>query len=78
MPFGDYAALAGAIRPETRLLLAETPGNPFLRVLDVDCTPEQRRPLGVADSLACLALGVEDAQDLIADLDQGRRTLYAV
>jgi cystathionine gamma-synthase len=36
VPCGDYAALEDAIRPETRVLLSETPTNPFLRVLDVE------------------------------------------
>ncbi len=36
VPFGDYAALEAAIQPNTRLLLSETPTNPYLRVLDVE------------------------------------------
>ncbi len=36
VPFGDYAALEAAIRPETRLLFSETPSNPYLRVLDLE------------------------------------------
>lgn len=35
VPMGDYAALEAAIRPETRLLVSETPTNPYLRVLDL-------------------------------------------
>lgn len=34
---GDYAALEAAIQPNTRLLVSETPTNPYLRVLDVEC-----------------------------------------
>jgi cystathionine beta-lyase/cystathionine gamma-synthase len=33
---GDHAALAGAIRPETRLVFAETFTNPLVRAQDVD------------------------------------------
>ena len=33
---GDYTALEAAIRPNTRLLLSETPTNPYLRVLDLE------------------------------------------
>ena len=33
---GDYAALENAIRPETRLLISESPTNPYLRVLDLE------------------------------------------
>lgn len=36
VPLGDYVALETAIRPNTRLLLSETPTNPYLRVLDVE------------------------------------------
>lgn len=36
VPLGDYEALETAIRPTTRLLLSETPTNPYLRVLDVE------------------------------------------
>lgn len=35
-----------------------------------DCSKEERRQLGISDNLVRLALGIEDAQDLIADLDQ--------
>jgi cystathionine gamma-synthase len=33
---GDYKALEAAVRPETRLLLSETPTNPYLRILDLE------------------------------------------
>lgn len=36
VPLGDYTALEAAIRPETRLLVSETPTNPYLRVLDLE------------------------------------------
>ena len=32
--------------------------------------PEQRAALGISDTLIRLSVGVEDADDLIADLDQ--------
>jgi cystathionine gamma-synthase len=32
---GDYEALEAAIRPNTRVLLSESPTNPYLRVVDV-------------------------------------------
>jgi cystathionine gamma-synthase len=35
-----------------------------------DITPEQRRDLGITDSLVRFSCGIEDADDLIADLDQ--------
>jgi cystathionine gamma-synthase len=40
-----------------------------------DRTPEERRALGITDSLVRLACGIEDADDLLADLD---RALAAV
>jgi cystathionine beta-lyase/cystathionine gamma-synthase len=35
-----------------------------------ELAPEERQELGIRDNLVRLALGVEDAPDLIADLDQ--------
>jgi cystathionine beta-lyase/cystathionine gamma-synthase len=35
-----------------------------------DYTPEFRKALGITDNLVRLALGLEDIDDLIADLDQ--------
>ncbi len=35
-----------------------------------DMTPEQRRDLGITDSLVRFSCGIEDPDDLIADLDQ--------
>lgn len=36
VPMGDYEALEQAIRPETRLIVSESPTNPYLRVLDLE------------------------------------------
>ena len=47
VPLGDYAALEAAIRPETRLLVSETPTNPYLRILDVERFAEIARRRGV-------------------------------
>jgi cystathionine gamma-synthase len=35
VPMGDYEALENAIQPNTRLLLSESPTNPYLRTLDL-------------------------------------------
>ncbi len=35
VPVGDYEALEASIRPSTRLILSESPTNPYLRVVDV-------------------------------------------
>ncbi|GAB4535000.1 MAG: PLP-dependent aspartate aminotransferase family protein [Anaerolineales bacterium] len=36
VPMGDYEALETAIQPNTRLLISESPTNPYLRVLDLE------------------------------------------
>ena len=36
VPMGNYQTLEDAIRPETRLLISESPTNPYLRVLDME------------------------------------------
>ena len=36
VPAGDYAALEAALQPNTRLLISESPTNPYLRVLDLE------------------------------------------
>jgi len=35
-PMGDYEALEGAIQPNTRLIISESPTNPYLRVVDLE------------------------------------------
>ncbi|MBI4314849.1 MAG: aminotransferase class I/II-fold pyridoxal phosphate-dependent enzyme, partial [Chloroflexi bacterium] len=35
VPMGDMAVLEAAIRPATRLIISESPTNPYLRVLDL-------------------------------------------
>ena len=40
-----------------------------------DCELEERLRLGITDNLVRLALGIEDTQDLIADLDQALRSV---
>jgi len=53
IPFGDFAALEAAIRPETRILFSETPSNPYLRVLDVERFAEIGRRRGLITVLDC-------------------------
>ena len=36
VPMGDYQALEDAIRPETRVIISESPTNPYLRVVDLN------------------------------------------
>ena len=46
-PSGDVDAIARALRPNTRLILAETPTNPFLRCIDLAELAAIARPRGV-------------------------------
>lgn len=36
VPMGDYDALEAAIQPNTRILISESPTNPYLRTLDLE------------------------------------------
>lgn len=36
VPIGDYRALAAAIQPNTKVILSESPTNPYIRVLDLE------------------------------------------
>ncbi len=36
VPMGDYAAIEAAIQPNTKVILSESPTNPYLRVLDLE------------------------------------------
>ena len=48
----------------------ETIAGPPATTSHVECTPEQRAELGIPESLVRYSVGIEDADDLIADLDQ--------
>jgi cystathionine gamma-synthase len=37
VPIDQPKALAAAVRPNTRLIFAETPTNPYLRIIDLEC-----------------------------------------
>lgn len=43
VPIGDYAAIEEAVQSNTRLILSESPTNPYLRVLDLDQVVEVAR-----------------------------------
>lgn len=47
VPVGDYAALETAIRPDTALILSESPTNPYLRVVDLPRLVEIARQHGL-------------------------------
>jgi len=43
VPAGDYQAITEAIRPTTRLLVSESPTNPYNRIVDME-TLRRHRP----------------------------------
>ena len=53
VPMGDYQAMADAVRPETVLIMSESPTNPYLNIADVDEVvriAHERGVLSVIDS----------------------------
>ena len=36
VPFGNYAAIDGAVRPKTKFIISESPTNPYLNIFDLD------------------------------------------
>jgi len=51
VPIDNPSALASALRPNTRLVLAETPTNPYLRIMDLEKLVELARPRGILTAL---------------------------
>lgn len=47
VPMGDYEALEAAIRPNTKVILSESPTNPYLRVLDLRMLVDIARKYGL-------------------------------
>jgi cystathionine gamma-synthase len=47
VPMGDFAALEAAIQPNTRLIVSESPTNPYLRVVDLPRLVEIARRHGI-------------------------------
>ena len=71
VPMGDLDALIAEIRPNTRLVMTETPTNPYLRVLDLPRLAEvahQRGLLTVIDATfgtPCNIRPLEHGMDLV-------------
>jgi cystathionine gamma-synthase len=59
--FAHLAANLGAV---------ETVAGPPATTSHVECTPEERRALGIPEGLIRYSVGIEDADDLVADLEQ--------
>ncbi len=53
----------------------ETVVGPPVTTSHVECTPEERARAGIPESLIRYSAGIEDAEDLIADLDQALAAL---
>ena len=51
VPIDDGEALAGAIRDNTRLIFAESPTNPYLRVMDLSRLVELARARGIITAI---------------------------
>jgi cystathionine beta-lyase/cystathionine gamma-synthase len=76
---GDRARVFAFLNRLRLCLLATTLGDIYTELLYPAMsshrmlTPEQRVAIGISDALIRLSAGIEDAQDLIADLDQALR-----
>lgn len=64
LPRLRYAHLAANLGP------VETVAGPPAVTSHVECTPEERAALGIPESLVRYSVGIENADDLIADLAQ--------
>jgi cystathionine gamma-synthase len=64
LPRLRYAHLAA------NLGAVETVAGPPAATSHVECTPEERAALGIPEGLIRYSVGIEDTQDLIADLEQ--------
>jgi cystathionine gamma-synthase len=64
LPRLRYAHLAA------NLGAVETIAGPPATTSHVECTPEEREALGIPESLVRYSVGIEDTEDLIADLEQ--------
>jgi cystathionine gamma-synthase len=47
VPMGDLTALEAALQPNTRMIVTETPTNPYLRVADLPALAALARPRGI-------------------------------
>ena len=64
LPHLRYAHLAA------NLGAVETVAGPPATTSHVECTPKEREALGIPEGLIRYSVGIEDTQDLIADLEQ--------
>ena len=67
LPRLRYAHLAANLGP------VETVAGPPATTSHVECTPEEREELGIPEGLVRYSVGIEDVEDLMADLSQALR-----
>ncbi len=67
LPRLRYAHLAANLGP------VETVAGPPATTSHVECTPQEREALGIPEGLVRYSVGIEDASDLMADLEQALR-----
>ena len=71
--FEDAARVLARLKLARRaanLGAVETVAGPPATTSHVECTPEERRAMGIPESLIRYSVGIEDVEDLKADLDQ--------
>lgn len=61
LKYANRAANLGAV---------ETTYGPARTTSHVECTPEERKAMGIPDGLVRISVGIEDTDDLVADLEQ--------
>ena len=61
LQFANRAANLGAV---------ETTYGPARTTSHVECTEEERKAMGIPEGLVRMSVGIEDVEDLIADLKQ--------
>ncbi|MCP1145134.1 cystathionine gamma-synthase family protein [Lysinibacillus endophyticus] len=61
LKYANRAANLGAV---------ETTYGPARTTSHIECTPEERAAVGIADGLVRISAGIEDTEDLIQDLEQ--------
>jgi cystathionine gamma-synthase len=66
LKYANRAANLGAV---------ETTYGPARTTSHVECTPEERAAMGIPDGLVRISAGIEETEDLIADLEQAFKYL---
>ncbi len=67
---GRFLKQLNYAHPAANLGAVETVVGPPATTSHVECTPEERKAMGIPESLIRYSVGIEDPEDLIADLSQ--------